>query len=99
MRFDLNSTMPNITPAQIVAVVGAFVAFLVAFGVPISDSQRDAMVSLATVLFPVLIGADALIRHGRSRALVAEPPAVRDDTPPQTVGIPDGDDAIVGALR
>ena len=58
---------PDITAAQIIAVVGSAIALAVAFGAPISKSQADAIVSFVTVLAPVLIGADALIRHGRSR--------------------------------
>jgi hypothetical protein len=95
MKLDVNGPMPNITPAQVVAVAGAIIATVVAFGVPISAGERDAIINLATVFFPVLIGADALIRHGRSRALLSEPTPIPDDAPPSTVSIPDGRDTVL----
>jgi hypothetical protein len=95
MKLDVNGPLPNVTPAQLVAVAGAIITMIVAFGVPISNSERDAITNLATVFFPVLLGADALIRHGRSRALVAEPHPILDDTPPASVSIPDGNDTLV----
>ena len=97
MKLDVNGPLPNVTPAQVVSVVGAIIAMIVAFGIPISQNERDAVINLATVFFPVLLGADALIRHGRSRALIAEPSPIRDDTPPTSVSIVDGRDSIVGA--
>jgi hypothetical protein len=97
MKLDVNGPMPNVTPAQLVSVIGAIIAMIVAFGIPISQSERDAVINLATVFFPVLLGADALIRHGRSRVLMAEPSPIRDDTPPTSVSILDGSDSVVGA--
>jgi hypothetical protein len=95
MKLDVNGPLPNVTPAQLVAVAGAIITMIIAFGVPISASERDAITNLATVFFPVLLGADALIRHGRSRALLAEPSPIVDDTPTLSVSIPDGNDALV----
>jgi hypothetical protein len=97
MKLDVNGPLPNITPAQLVAVAGAIITMVVAFGVPISASERDAITNLATVFFPVLLAADALIRHGRSRALVSEPSPIPDATPPTSVSIEDGKDTIVVA--
>ena len=97
MKLDVNGPLPNVTPAQVVSVVGASIAMIVAFGVPISDSQSDAIINLATVFFPVLLGADALIRHGRARALMVEPTPIRDDAPPVSVSIFDGSDSVIGA--
>ena len=99
MKLDVNGPMPNVTPAQLVAVAGAIVTMIVAFGIPISASERDAITNLATVFFPVLIGADALIRHGRSRSLLSEPSPILDDAPPASVSIPDGSDALVSVSQ
>lgn len=57
---------PDITRVQIVAVVGAILAVAAAFGLPVSVAQQHAILTLATVLAPVLIAADAVIRHGRA---------------------------------
>jgi hypothetical protein len=95
MKLDVNGPMPNITPAQLVAVAGAIIAMVVAFGVPISAGEREAITNLATVVFPVVIAADALIRHGRSRALLSEPRPVPDDTPAGPASIQDGKDTLV----
>jgi hypothetical protein len=91
----VNGPLPNVTPAQLVAVAGAIITMVVACGVPISAGERDVITNLATVFFPVLLGADALIRHGRSRALLAEPSPIFDDTPALSVAFPDGNDALV----
>jgi hypothetical protein len=71
--------MPDITPAQIVAVAGAIVTVLIAAGLPISKDLQDSIIGLATVLAPLLIAGDAVIRHGRSRALINNRP---QDIPP-----------------
>lgn len=59
---------PNITPVQIVAVVGAVLGVCVAAGLPLSRGLQDSIIRLITVLAPVLLAADAGIRHGRARA-------------------------------
>ena len=58
---------PDITPAQVVAVVGAVIGTLVAFGVNISQQQTDAVIQLVTVVSSLLLVSDAVIRHGRAR--------------------------------
>lgn len=58
---------PSFTAAQFVAVVGAVLTIAAAFGFNLSASERDAILQLATVIFPVLVAADAVIRHGRSK--------------------------------
>jgi hypothetical protein len=50
---------PDITTAQIVAVVGAAIALAVAFGLDISQEKQDAIKNLVIVLAPVLLAADA----------------------------------------
>jgi hypothetical protein len=62
---------PDITPAQLVALVGSVLALAVAFGVPISEAQSAAIVDTVQILAPILLAADAVIRHGRSRVAVA----------------------------
>lgn len=57
---------PSITPAQIVAVVGAVIGAAVAFGAPISQAQTDAVIQLVTIVAGVLIAGDAVVRHGRA---------------------------------
>lgn len=58
---------PDITPAQVVALVQAIIAVLVAFAVPISDAQSAALLGLTTIVAAVLLGADAAIRRGRAK--------------------------------
>jgi hypothetical protein len=57
---------PDITPAQIIAVVGAVVGVLVAGGLPMSQDLQDAIIRLVTVVAPILIIGDSVIRHGRA---------------------------------
>jgi phosphate/sulfate permease len=65
--------LPDITPAQIVAVVGSVIAVAVAAGLDISDELQESIITLVTVIAPIILGADAVIRHGRSRALGVPP--------------------------
>ena len=60
---------PDITTAQIIAIAGAALGLVVALGVPLSDEKQHAITTLVTVLAPVLLGADAAIRHGRARSV------------------------------
>ena len=57
---------PDITPAQIVAIVGACIAVAGAFGFDVSQDQKDAILQLATVLSSALVVGDAVVRHGRA---------------------------------
>lgn len=61
--------MPDVTKVQIVAIVQPVIATAIAFGVPITDAQSVALMSLAGAVSSFLVLADALIRSGRSRAL------------------------------
>jgi hypothetical protein len=70
---DRRLATPDITTAQIVAVVGAVMSIAVAFGLDISDDKRNGIIQLVSVLAPLLIGADAVIRHGRSRSMSLPP--------------------------
>ena len=64
---------PDITLAQIVAIVGAILGVAVAAGLPLSKELQDSIIDLITVLAPLLLVGDAAIRHGRSRALLIPP--------------------------
>lgn len=58
---------PDITPAQVIAVVQAIVALFAAFGLDLSQRQQDAVLQLSTALLVFLPLADAIIRNGRAR--------------------------------
>lgn len=70
---------PDITPAQAVAVVGAVIGVLAAAGLPLSTALQDSIITLVTVLAPLVIIGDAHIRHGRSRALAIPPRPLEDE--------------------
>ena len=59
---------PDITQAQLVAVVGNVIAVAVAFGAHISKQQQDAILALVGVLGAFLIASDAHLRRGRALA-------------------------------
>lgn len=62
--------MPDVTKIQIVAIVQPVITAAVAFGAPITDAQTVALLGLAGAISSALAMADALIRYGRSRALM-----------------------------
>lgn len=79
----LNGNTPDLTPAQLVAVVTAVVTQLVNFGL-LSGRVEHLVVGLAGILVPFAwIVGDAIIRHGRSRAL-APTAAVVAPLPPKS---------------
>jgi hypothetical protein len=57
---------PDITPAQAVAIVGACLATAAAFGFGLDDKQTSAVLQLTSVIAALLLGGDAVIRHGRA---------------------------------
>jgi ACR3 family arsenite efflux pump ArsB len=59
---------PDITPAQLVAVVGNVIAVAVAFGAHITKQQQDAILALVGVLGAFLIASDAHLRSRRALA-------------------------------
>lgn len=65
--------LPDITPAQAVAVVGSILSLIVAAGLDLSKDLQDSIINLTTVLAGLLLVSDAAIRHGRSRALQNPP--------------------------
>jgi hypothetical protein len=64
----LAGRMPDITAAQIVAVIGAVISAAVAFGADISKEQQIAILSIAGVVAAILVGSDAHLRSRRSHA-------------------------------
>ena len=48
--------MPDITPAQLLAVVGNVIAVAIAFGAHISHQQQEAVLALTGALGAFLIG-------------------------------------------
>lgn len=88
----MHGSLPSITPAQILAIVGWIVAQLIAYGVLDVRYQQVALSVGATLLAGALKIADAIIRHGRSRALtpvasatVQTQPATTPPPPPAVV--------------
>lgn len=63
---------PDITPAQVVALVQAVISVLVAFSVPVSDAQSAALLGLTTIVASILIVGDAVIRRGRAKVVEAQ---------------------------
>ena len=61
--------MPDITKAQIVALVQAVLATLVAFGFDITKDQQDALLQLTGLIGVALVLADAHIRNGRAKVI------------------------------
>jgi hypothetical protein len=70
---------PDITRAQVVALVQAILAVIVAFGINLSDAQQTAILGLAGAIAIVLPLADAIIRNGRSRIYAASVTAAQRD--------------------
>jgi hypothetical protein len=62
---------PDITKAQLLAVVQAVIGLVVAFGAPISDEQTQAIIQLCTALAVTLPLADAHVRNGRAQNAMA----------------------------
>jgi hypothetical protein len=60
--------MPDITPAQILAIVGNIIAVAIAFGVHITKEQQDAVLALTGALGAFLIASDAHLRGRRAHA-------------------------------
>lgn len=57
---------PDITPAQIKAVLIAVLGLAAAFGIPLSPAKQEAIFKVVEILPVALVLADAVIRHGRA---------------------------------
>jgi outer membrane biosynthesis protein TonB len=82
--------MPDITPAQIVAVIGNVIAVAVAFGLHLSKQQEDAILAVAGALGSFLIVGDAHLRGRRAlaQATVEAANAVVPPPPPAPAVVP-----------
>lgn len=78
---------PDITPAQLLAMVATIVGLLVSQGV-IDNNRAQVITSIASIAIPIiLVIADAIIRHGRARAFSLPPKGVvADDEPTASHG-------------
>ena len=59
--------LPDVTPAQIVAIAQAIIGAAVAFSAPITEAQSAALLGVVAVVAAVLIPADAAIRRARAQ--------------------------------
>lgn len=50
---------PVVTVATITALVAALIALVVAFGVPLTEDQKTAILSLVTVAAPIVVAVVA----------------------------------------
>ena len=64
----LTGRMPDLTAAQIVALVGAVITAAVAFGANISKEQQIAILGLVGSIAAILLAADSHLRSRRSQA-------------------------------
>lgn len=69
----VSGTMPDLTPAQLVAFVTWVVAQFVAWGWLDVRYQEVTLSAAATILVVAWKLADAIIRNGRAKALAANP--------------------------
>jgi hypothetical protein len=76
--------MPDLTLAQILAGLTTVIGLFASQGL-ITNQQEKLITGIAAVVLPiVLVAADAVIRHGRSRALAPHPA----QAPPTTLAPP-----------
>jgi hypothetical protein len=68
---------PDLTPAQLVAIVGATIGLVVAAGLDISRDLQDAIINWVSIVAAALLVSDAGIRVGRSLGSAAK--AKQDD--------------------
>lgn len=64
-----NLSTPDVSPLQIVTLVQAVVALLVAFNLDLTPEQQKAIIQVATALSVTLPLADAHIRGKRAASL------------------------------
>jgi hypothetical protein len=64
---------PDITPAQVVALVQAVLALLIAFSLNITQEQSIAILGLSAIVAGFLFKADSDIRAARASTLAPQP--------------------------
>lgn len=70
---------PDISPAQLLSMLTAIVGLVVSLGF-VDNDRAQAFLAAASVVVPIAwIWADALIRHGRSRALLLPPKPIDEN--------------------
>lgn len=57
---------PNVTAAQILAIITGVVGFLVGFGLVDNNHAQILIGAASTVIPAVIVLADSIIRHGRA---------------------------------
>lgn len=62
---------PDITPAEIVALVGGAISLAVTFGVHVSPAQGDSLTAFVGLLAALVLG-NAHVRNGRSKIAAAK---------------------------
>lgn len=72
----LSGRMPDVTPAQITALLGWIVSQAVAYGWLDTRYSQVVLSAGSTILFAAWKIADALIRNGRAKAVAANPSLV-----------------------
>jgi hypothetical protein len=63
---------PDITPAQILAIVSGILGLAAAFGFSLDTAQQGEILGLVGILASVLLHSDAKIRNGRAAVVVAQ---------------------------
>lgn len=63
---------PDVTPAQVVALVTAVASVAGIFGIDMSEAQRGALTQLATAVIIILPIVDAVIRWARNHRAAEE---------------------------
>lgn len=74
---------PDTTPNQIVALIGAVVGLLVAYGL-VDNDHAQSLTAAASIIVPTgLLLADSIIRHGRAKIVAPAPQiqVIAADTP------------------
>lgn len=80
---------PNITQAQVLALVTAVIGLIVSQGL-VSNDNGQKIIGIAAIAIPIVIAlADAFIRHGRAKVAAVQA------AQPVEVGIPS--DALLAA--
>lgn len=46
---------PVVTTATVAALIGAVIALLVSYGVPVTDEQKEAILTVTTIGLPMLV--------------------------------------------
>lgn len=79
----LSGTMPDVTPAQLVAFLTWIVSQAVAYGY-LDTRYSQVVLSVGSTLVVVAWKfADAIIRHGRAQAIAANPSLLTAPTAPK----------------